>query len=217
MNPEIPLSLKKARIFLVDDHQLFRNGLKFILNERNDMEVVGEASNGKEFLDKVELMHPDIVLMDIGMPVMNGIEATKLALNNNPGLKILVLSMFSESEYYNSMIDLGVKGFVLKDVDNDELYQAINKVLNGGTYFSQELLLSIIKNKTSDQQIKLTRREKDVLNLICQGFSNQQISEKLWISQRTVERHRSNLLTKTESKNSISLVVYAIRNKLVKI
>jgi DNA-binding NarL/FixJ family response regulator len=209
--------LKKARVFLVDDHQLFRNGLKFILNERDDMEVAGEASNGKEFLELVDFIHPDIVLMDIGMPVMNGIEATKQALEKIPDLKILVLSMFGESEYYNSMIDLGVKGFVLKDVDNAELYQAIIKVLNGGTHFSQDLLLAVIKNKTSDHPIILTRREKEVLDLICKGLSNQQISEKLWISQRTVERHRSNLLTKTDSKNSISLVVYAIRNRLVQI
>jgi DNA-binding NarL/FixJ family response regulator len=207
--------MQKARIFLVDDHQLFRNGLKFILNERKDMEVVGEASNGKEFLELVDYIKSDIVLMDIGMPVMNGIEATRQALEKYPELKILVLSMFSESEYYNSMIELGVKGFLLKDADNEELYQAIMKVLAGGAHFSQELLLSIIKNKTTDSKIILTRREKDILSLICQGHSNQQIAGKLWISQRTVERHRANLLAKTDSKNSVSLVVYAIKNRLV--
>ncbi|MBN1415600.1 MAG: response regulator transcription factor [Bacteroidales bacterium] len=209
--------MQKASLFLVDDHQLFRNGLKFILNEREDMEVVAEASNGKEFLQLLDYASPDVVLMDIGMPVMNGVEATRLALEKYPGLKILVLSMYDESEYYNSMIELGVKGFVLKDVDNEELYQAILKVLAGGTHFTQELLLSIIKNKTSQSKILLTRREKDVLSLIIKGFSNQQISDKLCISQRTVERHRANLLTKTDSKNSISLVVFAIKNHLITI
>ncbi|MBN2274540.1 MAG: response regulator transcription factor [Bacteroidales bacterium] len=209
--------MRKARLFLVDDHQLFRNGLKFIINERKDMEVAGEASNGKEFLELLDFVNPDVVLMDIGMPVMDGIEATRSALQRYPDLKILVLSMFGESEYYNAMIDMGVKGFVLKDSDNEELYQAILKVFAGGTHFSQELLLSIIRNKTPDNNVLLTRREKDVLNLICQGLSNQQISEKLIISQRTVERHRANLLAKTDSKNSISLVIYAIRNRLVKI
>jgi len=207
--------MRKSRLFIVDDHQLFRNGLKFILNERDDMEVAGEASNGKEFLDLLGFVNPDVVLMDIGMPVMNGIEATRLALEKHPNLKILVLSMFSESEYYNSMIDMGVKGFVLKNADNDELYQAIRKVLAGGTHFSQELLLSIIRRKTPENKVLLTRREKDVLDLICKGLSNQQIAEKLIISQRTVERHRSNLLAKTDSKNSVSLVVFAIRNRLI--
>jgi len=209
--------MRKIRLFLVDDHQLFRNGLKYILNERKDMEVTGEASNGKEFLDLLDFIKPDVVLMDIGMPVMDGIEATKRALENFPQLKILVLSMYDESEYYNSMIELGVKGFVLKDMDNDELYEAIRKVNAGGTHFSQELLLSIIKKKTPENKILFTRREKEILDLICKGFSNQQISDKLIISQRTVERHRANLLTKTDSRNSISLVVYAIKNRLVSI
>ncbi len=207
--------MKKHNIIIVDDHQLFRNGLKFILNEMNDVQVVGEASNGKEFLDLLEFGLPDLVLMDINMPIMNGVNASKIALEKYPGLNILVLSMYGESEYYNTMIDIGVKGFILKDVDNKELRDAIDKITSGGTYFSQELLLNLIKNKTYDENIFLTRREKEVLELICKGFSNQQISEQLFISQRTVERHRSNLLLKTESKNSISLVVYSIKHKLI--
>jgi DNA-binding NarL/FixJ family response regulator len=209
--------MRKIRLFLVDDHQLFRNGLKFILNERKDMEVTGEASNGKEFLNLLDFVKPDVVLMDIGMPVMDGVEASKQALEKYRDLKILVLSMYDESEYYNSMIELGVKGFVLKDMDNEELYEAIIKIDAGGTHFSQELLLSIIKTKTPENKIILTRREKEVLDLICKGYSNQQISDKLIISQRTVERHRANLLTKTESRNSISLVVFAIKNRLITI
>ena len=209
--------MRKVRLFLVDDHQLFRNGLKFILSERKDMEVAGEASNGKEFLDLLDFVKPDLVLMDIGMPVMDGVEATRRALEKYPQLKILVLSMYDESEYYNSMIELGVKGFVLKDMDNEELYEAIRKVNAGGTHFSQELLLSIIKRKTPENKIILTRREKEVLDLICKGYSNQQISDKLIISQRTVERHRANLLAKTDSRNSISLVVFAIKNRLISI
>ncbi|MFO7658481.1 MAG: response regulator transcription factor [Bacteroidales bacterium] len=207
--------MKKNKILIVDDHQLFRNGLKFILNEMNDMQVIGEASNGKEFLDLLEYEIPDLVLMDINMPLMNGVVATKHALDKYPDLNILVLSMYGETEYYNTMIDLGVKGFILKDIDNKELRDAIEKVVSGGNYFSQELLLNLIKNKSYDENITLTKREKEVLELICKGYSNQQISEKLFISQRTVERHRSNLLLKTDSRNSISLVVFAIKNKLV--
>ena len=207
--------MKTHKIIIVDDHQLFRNGLKFILNEMNDVQVIGEASNGKEFLEILEFGLPDLVLMDINMPVMNGVTATKLALEKFPELNILVLSMYGDTEYYNTMIDIGVKGFILKDVDNKELRDAIDKVIAGGSYFSQELLLNLIKNKTSDESIILTRREKEVLELICKGYSNQQISEQLFISQRTVERHRSSLLLKTDSKNSISLVVYSIKHKLV--
>jgi DNA-binding NarL/FixJ family response regulator len=207
----------KIGIAIVDDHQLFRNGLKFILENEEDLEVVIEASNGKHFLNFLKNYKPDVVLMDINMPEMDGIETTKQAIQLYPDLNVLVLSMYSDIEYYNTMIALGVKGFVLKDIDNKELAIAIRKVFAGGTYFSQELLLRLIKNKPEDEKIELTRREKEVLELICQGFSNQQISDKLFISQRTVERHRSSLLFKTDSKNSISLVIYAIKNNLVKI
>ena len=209
--------MKKIKLTIVDDHQLFRNGLKFILDDREDMEVIAEASNGTEFLKQLEFLKPDVVLMDINMPEMNGVEASKQALLKYPDLNILILSMFGDVEYYNTMIDIGVKGFILKDIDNDQLYEAIHKINNGGNYFSQELLLQLIKNKPVDDSIVLTAREKEVLELICEGLSNQQISDKLFISQRTVERHRSSLLLKTDSKNSISLVVYAIKNKLVKI
>jgi DNA-binding NarL/FixJ family response regulator len=158
-----------------------------------------------------------VALMDINMPEMDGVETSKKALEIYPDLHILVLSMYSDVEYYNTMIDLGVKGFILKDIDNNELTDAIRRVHAGGNYFSQELLLKLIKNKPEEGSIDLTPREREVLELICKGYSNLQISEELFISQRTVERHRSSLLFKTDSKNSISLVVYAIKNNLVKI
>jgi DNA-binding NarL/FixJ family response regulator len=207
----------KINIAIVDDHQLFRSGLHFILEIEPDIEVIFESSNGKQFLNSLKDNKPDVVLMDINMPEMDGVEASKSALEKYPDLNILVLSMYSDIEYYNTMIDIGVKGFILKDIDNKELATAIRKVNNGGNYFSQELLLRLIKNKPEGELIELTNREMEVLELICQGYSNQEISEKLFISQRTVERHRSSLLFKTNSKNSISLVVYSIKNNLVKI
>ena len=208
---------KPINIALVDDHQLFRTGLKFVLEEMDNVKVSFEASNGVEFLEFLKITKPDIVLMDINMPEMNGVEATQAALKLYPDLNILILTMFSDLEYYNTMIDLGIKGFILKDIDNQELKIAIEKIFSGGTFFSQELLLKLIKEKPADDQISLTSREKEVLELICRGFSNQQISEQLFISQRTVERHRSSLLTKTDSKNSVSLVIYAIKNNIVKV
>lgn len=205
------------KIIIVDDHRLFRNGLKFIISEMEGVEVVAEASNGQEFLDLLEVIDPDLVLMDISMPVLNGIDATQVALKKKPQLNILVLSMFGEDAYYNSMIELGVKGFILKDADNKELMDGISTILRGGTFFSQELLLSLIKSKTETPSVNFTKREREILSLICKGYSNNQISDQLNISQRTVERHRSNLLLKTESSNSISLVVYAIKNNIITI
>ena len=210
-------NLPKIKIAIVDDHQLFRSGLRFILENEKDIEVLFEASNGKQFLEYLKNLQPDLVLMDINMPEMDGIEATQKAFEILPDLHVLVLSMYSDIEYYNTMIDIGVKGFILKDIDNNELADAIRKVHRGGNYFSQELLLKLIKNKPDGEKIDLTRREMEVLELICKGYSNQEISEELYISQRTVERHRSSLLFKTDSKNSISLVIYAIKNNLVKI
>ncbi len=208
---------KKHKIFIVDDHNLFRNGLKFIMEDMDDVEVIAEASNGQEFLELLDVVNPDLVLMDISMPVMNGVEATRIGLERKPDLNILILTMFGEDAYYNTMIELGVKGFLLKDAENQELKDGIRTILKGGTYFSQELLLNLIKHRSYNNPVTLTRREQEVLALICKGYSNSQISDELHISQRTVERHRSNLLLKTESNNSISLVIYAIKNNLVSI
>lgn len=208
---------EKIHIALVDDHQLFRKGVKFILEQDEQLEVRFEASNGVEFLKELNKYQPDVIIMDISMPEMDGVEATQKALEKYPNLNVLVLSMFGDVDYYNTMIDLGVKGFVLKDIDNNELVEAVKRVHVGGNYFSQELLLQLIKNKPQDDQVHLTERESEILELICRGNSNLEISEKLFISQRTVERHRSSLLAKTDSKNSISLVIYAIKSGLVKI
>jgi DNA-binding NarL/FixJ family response regulator len=207
----------KTSIFIVDDHKLFRDGLKFILHEIGDIEVIGEASDGKEFLDLLNYVKPDLVLMDISMPGMNGIEAAKLALEKFPDLKILVLSMFGDDAYYNSMIELGVKGFILKDCDASELKEAIKTILNGKNYFSQDLLIKLIRNKNNGPDIKLSKREKEVLTYICKGYSTMQISEILHISHRTVERHRASLLEKTDSSNSISLAIFAIKNNIVQL
>jgi DNA-binding NarL/FixJ family response regulator len=207
----------KSTVIIVDDHKLFRDGLKFILSETGIADVIAEASNGKEFLLLLDKLKPDLVLMDINMPVMNGIESSKKALEIFPDLNILVLSMYGDEEYYNTMIDLGVKGFLLKDADTSELKTAIHKILEGGSYFSQQLLLNIINSRQVQETVKLTRREKEILALICQGHSNNKISDELHISSRTVERHRAELLDKTQSANSISLVIYAIKHGLVKI
>ncbi|MDE5422508.1 response regulator transcription factor [Ancylomarina sp. DW003] len=213
--------MKEYRLALVDDHKMFRSGLRFLLNDIPEIKVVGEASNGLEFLNLAANDIIDIVLMDINMPEMNGLEATCAALKLYPKLKIIVLSMHGEEEYYDQMVDAGVQGFLLKNSGVEELNAALQAVINGGTYFSQELLVGILDKKKQKQfqteVVKLTQRELEVLKLICEGYCNTDIAEKLFISHRTVDRHRSNLLSKTGCPNSTSLVMYAVRNKIIEV
>jgi len=208
------------KILLADDHALFRNGLKMLIDTIPGFKVTGEASNGKEFLELVQKEQYDIVLLDIEMPALNGIEAAKTALKNDSTLKIITLTMYGEEEYFEQMIQAGAKGFLLKNSDIQEVKTAIEVVYNGGTYYSQELMQYLLKNL---KQVKVSKineaefsiRESEILHLICQGCSNQVIGEKLFISKRTVEKHRANLLLKTNSKNTAELVIYAIKNQIV--
>ncbi len=207
----------RIRVIIVDDHRILRDGIKSLLKEMDDVELVAEASNGLEFLDLLKTCQADIVLMDINMPKMNGIEATREGLIRYPGLKIIVLSMYDDVNYYDSMIQLGVHGFLLKESNYDDLQKAIKSVSDGIPYFSQQLLLNLLKVKNKSPQISLTSREKDVLNLICLGLSTQEIADKLYLSVSSIEKHRSELLEKTNSANSTALAVFAIKNNLVNI
>jgi DNA-binding NarL/FixJ family response regulator len=213
--------MNKIRIIIADDHQLFRNGLKILLNSFPDFEVAGEASNGEEFLKLLKSVKADIALMDISMPEMDGIEATRKGIKMCPDISIIALSMYGEEEYYYKMVDAGAKGFLLKDSDISEVRDAILTVVKGGSYFSQELLYHVIqKIKHREHETKsanLSKREKEILLKICEGLSNQEIAEALFISKRTVDKHRANLLGKTNSKNTASLILFAIRNKLIEI
>jgi len=220
MNPTIT---KKPNIIIVDDHLIFRQGLKSIITLENIANVIGEASNGLELMDLLEDLKPDLVLMDIDMPHMNGLEATEKAIELMPELKIIAFSMFSDEEYYYKMIDRGVKGFILKTSGINELENAIHNVMSGDSYFSNELLRKIINNFGRPNTIKqtaldnLTDREIEVLQQICLGLSTEEIAEKLFISPKTVKSHKSNLLEKTVCKNTPSLILFAIKNKIVEI
>jgi len=209
-------------IIIVDDHALFRNGLKLLLNSFEKFKVVAEASNGKEFLDSLQIMPVDIVLLDIEMPEMDGITAAQEAIAKYPDLKIITLSMYGDEEYYYKMVDAGVSGFLLKDSDIDEVQAALYAVVDGRNYFSQDLLQNLIDRLTSSSDsngeiTNLTERELEIVALICQGLSNVEISEQLFLSKRTVEKHRANILEKTNCRNTASLVMYAIKNRIVKI
>ncbi len=214
------------RIAIVDDHPMFREGIKHILQFTGKFESVHEFINGYDFLNQIEKHEYDIVLMDIEMPEINGIETTRKALELKPELNILVLSMIGDEVNYNAMVDAGVKGFILKNSSTDELLRAIDTILTGNTYYSQELLRKIIyhnrniavqseKNNNVFEQI--SHREQEVLQLICEGLTNAEIGDKLFVSQRTIEGHRANLLKKTNTKNTIQLMIYALKNKIVTI
>ena len=215
----------KPKIIIVDDHPLFREGIKLLIENEGIGEVIAEAENGREFLDLMEKSVPDLVLMDIEMPVMGGLEATREALARWPDLKILVISMFSDRDHYENMIAAGVMGFVLKTSGKQELEKAITNVAKGESYFSNELLRNIILSmgkKASQEeqrakQLDFTDRETEVLKLFCEGLTSSEIAEKLNRSVKTIEAHRSKLIKKTKTKNTINLVLYAIKNKVVEV
>lgn len=212
---------KPIRIIVVDDHQLFRQGVIMVINNMENTQVVAEAANGYEFLEQLNRHEADIVFMDIKMPKMNGVEATEIALQRSPDLKVIALSMFGEEEYLHQMINAGVKGFLLKNSSIEEISNAIHSVYHGKNCYSDELLKyftnKFIEDKKENIDIQLTNREKEVLTLVSKGLSNQEIADQLFISKRTVDGHKANLILKTGSKNVVDLLIYAIRNDLVKL
>ena len=212
-----------VRIALVDDHTLFRRGLKMLLASCPDFEVVAEASSGEEFLELLDAARPDVVFMDYSMGGINGAETTERALVRVPDLKVISLTMFGDNAYYSRMAAAGAKGFLLKDSEFDEVVDAVRTVCDGGTYFSALLLesishsLRVTQSASSDGQDALSDREIEILVGICQGLSTQEIADKHFISKRTVDKHRANILEKSGCKNTASLVVYAIKNGLVEV
>jgi DNA-binding NarL/FixJ family response regulator len=212
--------ISPVHISIVDDHELFRDGLKLVLSQLNPDITVTEASNGQEFLRNLKEKVPDIVLMDINMPVLNGREATKRALDLYPDLKIIAVTMYGEENYFMQMIGAGVKGIILKKSGKYELEQAIQDVLDGGNYFSQEIMQRMamrLNRKNPGKYETLTERELEVLVMICNGLTNNEIGEKLFISPKTVEVHKSNIFRKTGVKNSAQLVIYAVKNGFIEI
>lgn len=215
--------MTKINIAVVDDHQVLRKGLIAQLNEFNHVKVVGEANNGKEYLAIHKDIHPDIVFMDIKMPELNGIETTKAIKEIDPVVRVIALSSCDDENYLQEMLDAGASGFLLKNMHKEDLLKAIETVMKGNHYFSDELVdlltsLFITKSNGSKKEeikIKFSAREIEVIQLLCKGHTNHEIGDLLFISSRTVDGHRSRLIEKVGAKNTIGLVTYAIKSKLV--
>lgn len=214
--------MNKTRIIIVDDHKIVRDGIRSLLTD-DHFEIVGEATNGIEAIELLNSVIPDIILIDINMPVMNGIECARQIISKYQGIKILALSMHNDEPHIRAMIESGSSGYILKNSGKEELVNAINTILGGATYFSDEVKESIMNSmlvkSTRDQGLKtkfeLSEREIEVLKLIVKENTNNEIANKLFLSPRTVDAHRRNLLEKTGSRNTAGLVRFAIENDLV--
>jgi len=212
----------KIRVLLVDDHPLVLDGISARLEGEDSLEVVGMANDGKQALELAAKEKPDVVLMDVSMPVMNGFEATERFRAEQPDIKVLILSMHDDREYIVKLIKCGAAGYVLKDVSSSELIAAIETIHRGGTYFSSgasQALFSQFEQEQAApapvQQEALTGRETDVLKLVAEGNSNKAIARELDISVRTVETHRQNIKNKLDIHTAAGLTRYAIENNLV--
>ena len=208
-------------ILLADDHDVVRKGMKMLLEDETDVTVIGEASDGLEAIEKVKNLMPNVVILDLTMPRMNGIEAARIISEEYPDVKILIFSMHNNREYIVSSVENGANGYLLKDTGKEELMKAIKVVSEGRKYFPPEISEVIIDEllaKTASQQDnsgkpifqKITPKEKQILGMIVQGLNSREIADKLFLSIRTVDNHRANMMKKTKAKNTADLVMMAI-------
>lgn len=208
--------MSKIKILLVDDHQIIIDGLKSLLKNSDEIVVVAEANNGREALRILDILEIDVILMDIDMPVLNGIDTLKEITNRGYSAKVIILSMHNEAGMIKSLISIGANGYLLKSCAQEELIGAIRKVASGQSCFSTEVTLSLLNPTQSNQTTEsLTERETEIIKLIAEGFSNKEIGSKLFISHRTVDTHRTNLMKKLDVSNIAGLISYAIRNGIV--
>lgn len=215
--------MAKTRILIVDDHKIIREGIRSMLSDVNFIEFIGEAENGQIAIELLKTMTPDIILADINMPGMSGIEFTRETIGKYPQMKIIGVSMHNDESHIRAMIEAGASGYILKNSGKEELVNALETVSRGSTYFSEEvkesIMNSLLHKSPRDQsgaEVGLSDRELEVLELIAKEFTNNEIAEKLFLSPRTVDAHRRNLLEKTGSRNTAGLVRYAIEHNLLK-
>ena len=213
----------KVTIIIADDHRIFRKGLKSLLSEKEQIQVMAEADDGDEALEMARKYKPKIVIMDIGMPKMDGIEATRQIRERLPETEVIILSMHAKKAYIDQVLQAGAKGYVLKDSDEENLIAAINTVYNGGFYLDSPIADQVLsdyfggaaKREVKEQADPLSGREKEVLKLLAEGHSNQEVADILCISRKTVENHRAHIVRKTGVQGQVGLTKYAARIGLI--
>jgi len=219
--------MENIQVFLVDDHQLVRDGIKALLAGIPDIKIIGEANDGKEMLEKLGSCNPDIILMDISLPDLSGIELTRRLARERPGIRILILSMYTSEDFVFNAMKAGAKGYLPKNTSRKELLDAIYAIFRGHEFFSEVIskviLKSFVRQATQPEPSgnnvtnTLTRREREILKLFAEGFNNLEISEKLHISIRTVESHKNHIVRKLGLKSTVEMVKFAIKHKIVEI
>jgi len=215
--------MQKIRVLVVDDHTIVREGICALLGLAGDMEVVGEAANGREALDMVTKFMPDVVLMDIAMPIMGGLEATRRICKEFPGIKVLALTQYDDREYVFPAIEAGARGFVSKRAASSELVSGIRSVHRGDSFLSPSVARLLVEDyqqgasirKSHDPYEELTDREREILKLLAEGYTTQEIADMLVISPKTVDAHKTSLMAKPDIHNRIDLVKYALRKGIV--
>ncbi|MEH7252003.1 response regulator transcription factor [Neobacillus niacini] len=210
----------RIRILIADDHHVVRRGLAFFLKTQREIEIIGEAGNGKEAVDQARKLKPDLILMDLVMPEMDGIQATKIIKSEMPEIKIMMLTSFSDQDHVIPALEAGASGYQLKDIEPDELIKCIKKIVAGENQLHPKAtshLLANLSNKKEDRNLlsELTKRELDVLKEIAKGKSNKEIASALFITEKTVKTHVSNLLSKLELADRTQAALYAVKNQLV--
>jgi two-component system response regulator NreC len=215
--------MEKIRVFLVDDHTVVRQGLRRILESDDEIEIVGEAGDGRTAIDLVQKLRPHVVVMDVAMPELNGIEATRQILKRVEGAKILVLSMHGDDVYVRQALKAGARGYLLKDSEDLDLIKAVKAIRAGGSFFSPPVSKVVLSGYLGDKAegaeedgvARLTDREREVLQLIAEGKTNKEVAHALSVSVNTVETHRKHIMEKLDLHNTAELVRFAIRTKIV--
>lgn len=216
---------KTIKLILADDHRIFRDGIKSLLSDNGNIEILGEVSCGEDLIQMLKVLTPHIIIMDISMPGMSGIETTKKMVDFYPNIKIIILSMHTNEEFVINSIKAGASGYLPKDSSKEELLEAIQIVFNGGEYYSKlvsdNFLRNYIRNIKIEQSLsenqELTAREIEILKLSSSGISNKDIAEKLFISIKTVDAHKNHIMQKLKLKNTAEMVIYAVKNNIIEI
>lgn len=210
--------MTKLRVFIADDHAVLRDGLRALINGQVDMETIGEADNGRTAYEKAKELRPDVAVMDISMPELNGVQATERLRRDSPDIKVLALTAYNDKPYLDQLLKAGVSGYVLKLSAAEELIQAIRTVAAGGMYLDPKMVHKVTDNYVRTQSLKgerrhkeLSPREEEVTRLVAQGHSNKDISERLNISVKTVESHKANVMEKLELRSRTEIVRYAVQ------